>query len=189
MVSFFLSPVGGSGGDSVMPQCVRALIGFTMLLPAGLLASAQWAPQTLRPPASEQVLSQVHATGEQIYTCKADGTQFAWTLKGVVAQLTDKDGKAFGKHYSGPTWEANDGSRVTGKAVSNYPSPDKDAIPWLLVSVASHGGGEGVLTKVTSIQRLNTQGGKAPVGGCGKASVDREVRVPYTADYVFFAPK
>ena len=120
--------------------------------------------------------------------CKADGAQFAWNLKGVDAQLTDKDGKPFGKHYSGPTWEANDSSRITGKAAANYPSPDKDAIPWLLLSVASHSG-EGALTKVTSIQRLNTRGGKAPAGGCDKAHVDQEVRIPYTADYVFFAAK
>ena len=172
-----------------MRQCVPALTGFTMFLAAGFLASAQGAPEALRPPANEQLLSQAHATGVQIYGCKADGAQFAWTLKGVDAQLTDKDGKPFGKHYSGPTWEAKDGSRITGKAAANYPSPDKDAIPWLLISVASHSGGEGALTKVTSIQRLNTRGGKEPAGGCDKAHVDQEVRVPYTADYVFFAAK
>ena len=88
-----------------MRQCVPALTGFTTFLAAGLLASAQWAPQTLRPPANEQLLSQVHATRAQIYGFKADGAQFAWTLKGVDARLTDKDGKPFGKHYSGPTWE------------------------------------------------------------------------------------
>jgi hypothetical protein len=75
-----------------------------------------------------------------------------WTLKGGDAQLADKDGKPFGKHYSGPTWEASDGSRITGKAAANYPSLDKDAIPWLLISVASHSGGEGALTRVTSIK-------------------------------------
>jgi hypothetical protein len=172
-----------------MRRCVPALTGFTMFLAAAFVTSAQSTPETLRPPANEQLLSQVHAKGEQIYSCKADGAQFAWTLKGVEAQLADKDGKPFGKHYTGPTWEANDGSRLTGKAAANYPSPEKDSIPWLLVSVVSHSGGEGALTKVTSIQRLNTKGGKAPADGCDKAHVDKEVRVPYTADYLFFAPK
>ena len=91
-----------------MRRCLPALTGFTMFLAAALVTSAQSAPETLRPPANEQLLSQVHAKGEQIYSCKADGAQFAWTLKGVEAQLTDKDGKPFGKHYSAPTWEAND---------------------------------------------------------------------------------
>ena len=102
-----------------MRQCVLALTGFTMFLAAGFLASAQGAPEALRPPANEQLLSQAHATGVQIYGCKADGAQFAWTLKGVDAQLTDKYGKPFGKHYSGPTWEANDSaSRENGGQLS-----------------------------------------------------------------------
>ena len=145
-------------------------------------------PQELRPPSNEQLLLQVHAKGDQIYTCKQGVTQFAWTLKGPEAQLTDKDGKPFGKHYAGPSWEANDGSRITGKAAANAPSPDNDSIPWLLVTVVSHGG-EGVLARVTSIQRLNTKGGTAPASGCDSAHAGQDVRVPYTADYLFYAPK
>ena len=102
-----------------MRRCLPALTGFTMFLAAVFVTSAQSTPETLRPPANEQLLSQVHAKGEQIYSCKADGAQFAWTLKGVEAQLTDKDGKPFGKHYSGPTWEANDSaSRENGGQLS-----------------------------------------------------------------------
>jgi hypothetical protein len=47
--------------------------------------------------------------------------------------------------------------------------------------------GAGVLAGVTSIQRLNTQGGKPPSSGCDAAHVGRELRVRYSADYVFFA--
>jgi len=60
--------------------------------------------------ANEQLLLQVHAKGDQIYTCKSDAAQFTWTLKAPDAQLFDKDGKPFGKHFAGPSWEANDGS-------------------------------------------------------------------------------
>ncbi|HXZ14184.1 MAG TPA: DUF3455 domain-containing protein [Candidatus Sulfotelmatobacter sp.] len=156
------------------------------LLP--VTASGQEAPQKLQPPANEQLLLRVHAKGDQIYTCKADGTQAAWTLKAPDAQLFDKEGKAFGKHFAGPSWEANDGSRVTGKAVANEPSPDPDSIPWLLVTVVSRSG-EGALARVTSIQRLNTKGGKAPSTGCDAAHAGQELRVAYSADYLFFAPK
>ena len=83
---------------------------------------------------------------------------------------------------------ASDGSRVTGKAVANAPSPDADSIPWLLVTVVGHEGG-GVLSPVTSIQRLNTKGGKAPAAGCDAEHMAKEVRVPYTANYLFFAAK
>jgi hypothetical protein len=151
-------------------------------------ASAQQIPQQLQPPAGEQLLLQVHAKGDQVYICKEGATEFSWGLKAPDAQLFDKDGKPFGKHFAGPSWEANDGSRVTGKAVANAPSPDPDSIPWLLVNVVGHEG-TGALSRATSIQRLNTKGGKAPASGCDSVHAGQEVRVPYSADYLFYAPK
>jgi hypothetical protein len=150
--------------------------------------AAQQVPKELEPPAAERMILQVHAKGDQVYTCKATDGKFAWTLKAPDAQLFDKSGKPFGKHFAGPSWEANDGSGVTGKAVANAPSPDSDSIPWLLLTVASRKG-EGALARVTSIQRINTKGGKAPASGCDAAHDGAEARVAYTADYVFFAPK
>jgi hypothetical protein len=75
-----------------------------------------------------------------------------------------------------------------GKAAANVPSPNADSIPWLLVKVVSHEG-KGLLTPVTSIQRINTKGGKAPAFGCDVGHAGQEVRVPYSAEYLFFAPK
>ncbi len=152
------------------------------------VADAQQVPQQLQPPAGGKLLLQVQAKGDQIYSCKEEAGKFAWGLKAPDAQLFDKDGKLFGKHFAGPSWEASDGSRITGKAVANAPAPDADSIPWLLVTVVGHEGG-GVLSPVTSIQRLNTKGGKAPAAGCDPEHVAKEVRVPYTASYLFFAAK
>ncbi len=149
----------------------------------------QQIPQQLQPPANEQVVLQVHAKGDQVYTCKGDAAQFTWTLKAPDAKLFDKDGKAFGKHFAGPSWEAGDGSRVTGKAVANAPSPDADSIPWLLVTIVGHSGNDGVLSHATTIQRLNTKGGKAPATGCDAAHAGQESRAPYSADYVFYEPR
>jgi hypothetical protein len=151
-------------------------------------AVAQQVPQALQVPANEELLGQVHAKGAQIYSCKMDGTGAGWTLKAPEAELFEKDGKAFGKHFAGPSWEASDGSRVVGKAAANAPSPDADSIPWLLVKVVSHEG-KGLLTPVTSIQRIDTKGGKAPASGCDVGHAGQEVRVPYSAEYLFFAPK
>ena len=153
-----------------------------------LTAQAQQVPAQIQAPANEQLLLQVHAKGDQVYTCKEGVTQFAWTLKAPDAQLFDKDGKPFGKHFAGPSWEANDGSRVKGTAVANAPSPDADSIPWLLVNIVGHEG-SGVLSRATTIQRINTKGGKAPASGCDSAHAGQEVRVPYSADYLFYAPK
>jgi len=163
-----------------------AVIAVRLIFPFAL--GAQQVPQQLQPPAGEQLLLQVHAKGDQIYTCKQDGMQYAWTLKAPEAQLFDKDGKPFGKHFAGPSWEAKDGSRVTGKAVANVPSPDADSIPWLLVNIVSHEG-TGVLSRATTIQRLNTKGGKAPAAGCDASHASQEVHAPYSADYLFYAPK
>jgi hypothetical protein len=151
-------------------------------------ANAQQVPKELQPPANEHVLLRVHANGDQIYTCKEDGGQYAWTLKGPEAQLVAENGKPFGKHFAGPSWEASDGSRVTGKALANAASPDGDSIPWLLLTVVGHSG-DGVLARVTSVQRINTKGGKAPESGCDTAHVGAEIRAHYSADYVFFAPQ
>jgi Protein of unknown function (DUF3455) len=150
--------------------------------------SAQDVPPELQPPAGQHALMQVHAKGYQVYSCKANGAQFAWTLTAPDAQLYDKDGKLFGTHFAGPSWKANDGSQVTGKAAANAPSPDPNSIPWLLVTVVSHRGA-GVLEHVTSVQRINTQGGKAPAAGCDADHVGREARMHYSADYIFFAPQ
>jgi hypothetical protein len=157
-------------------------------LRGSLSARAQQVPQQIQPPANEQLLLQVHANGDQVYTCKGDAGQAVWALKAPDAQLFDKDGKPFGKHFAGPSWEASDGSRITGKAVANVPSPDADSIPWLLVNIVGHEG-SGVLSRATSIQRINTKGGKAPASGCDAAHVGQELRVAYSADYLFYAPK
>jgi hypothetical protein len=175
-----------------MRHHLRGFTSATLLLAASaalsLSTTAQQVPQQLQPPANEQLFLQVHAKGDQVYTCKGNSAQFTWTLKAPDAQLFDKDGKPFGKHFAGPSWEASDGSRVSGKAVANAPSPDANSIPWLLVNIVSHDG-TGVLARATTIQRLNTNGGKAPSSGCDASHADQELRVPYSADYLFYAPK
>jgi Protein of unknown function (DUF3455) len=162
-----------------------------LVVAGGLFSSsvnAQRVPERLQPPSKEKLLLQVHAKGDQVYSCKPEGAQFGWMLKAPEAQLFSQDGKPFGKHFAGPSWEANDGGRVIGKTVANAPSPDADSIPWLLVTVVSRTG-QGVLARVTSIQRLNTKGGKPPTSSCDGAHVGKELRVPYSADYFFFVPR
>jgi hypothetical protein len=175
-----------------MRKGLRGIASATLLAAActalPLSVAAQQVPQLIQAPAGERLLLQVHAKGDQVYACKGDGGQFTWTLKTPDAQLFGKDGKLFGKHFAGPSWEASDGSRVTGKAVANAPSPDADSIPWLLVNIVSHDG-KGVLSSATTIQRINTKGGKAPATGCDASHVGQEVRVPYSADYLVYAPK
>jgi hypothetical protein len=175
-----------------MSNPIRGIASAILLVTATVAlifsAAAQQVPQQLQPPAGEQLVLQLHAKGYQVYTCKEGVSQYEWVLKAPDAQLFDKDGKPFGKHFAGPSWEANDGSRVSGQMVAAVPSPDADSIPWLLVKVLSHEG-TGVLSAVNFIQRLNTKGGKAPSSGCDESHAAREIRAPYSADYLFYAPK
>ncbi len=54
-------------------------------------------------------------------------------------------------------------------------------IPWLKLEVVSRRG-TGILTDVTTVQRINTQGGKLD-GACERAGTYQSM--PYSADYVF----
>jgi hypothetical protein len=145
-------------------------------------------PDAIQAPAGLEVLVYAHATGSQIYTCQAgaDG-KFAWILKAPEAELRDRSDKVIGQHSAGPSWKLKDGSEVTGKAIAHVDSLDEASIPWLLVNVVSHAG-NGLLSSVTTIQRVRTHGGKAPAEGCDAAHHDAETKSSYTADYYFYAP-
>lgn len=133
---------------------------------------------------SGPVLAAVHATGFQVYTLKADTNgKLAWALKAPDATFDNGAGLT-GKHYAGPTWESStDGSKVVAKKIKDHASPAPDAVPWLLLEATSHTG-DGLMSKVTFIQRIHTTGGKAPP--VGDANVGAESRIPYTADYIFY---
>jgi hypothetical protein len=145
-------------------------------------------PDAIQAPAGEEVVLLAHATGSQIYTCQAsaDG-KISWTLKAPDAELHDRKDKVIGQHSAGPSWKLKDGSEVTGKAAAHVDSLDGQSIPWLLVKVVSHSG-NGLLTNVTTIQRVRTHGGQPPAEGCDAAHRDAETKSSYTADYYFYAP-
>jgi hypothetical protein len=90
-----------------------------------------------------------------------------------------------GQHYAGPTWEANDGSKVMGEVKAKADAPEAKTIPWLLLAARSHAG-NGIFSQVNWIQRVNTVGGTAPTGGCDRAYQNREIGINYTADYYFY---
>jgi hypothetical protein len=146
-------------------------------------------PESLKAPAGEEVILMGHATGVQIYMCQAETEQkSAWVLKAPEAELTDATGKQIVHHFAGPAWQHVDGSEVTGKVVAKQDAPKADAIPWLLLSAASHAG-EGVLARVTTIQRIRTEGGLPPkASDCNVSANGKESRSAYSADYYFYAP-
>jgi len=175
------------------PLARAALAAITLSLlqaSASATAAAITAPDNLQLAPAQTLALEAHAVGVQIYTCdtaKTEGAAPAWTLKAPDAILSDASGAKVATHYAGPTWEAPDGSKVVGKVkASAMPSPD--TIPWLLLDVKSTAG-TGIFSQITAVQRVATEGGKAPQDGCTAASMGREVRVPYQAVYRFYTTK
>jgi hypothetical protein len=102
--------------------------------------------------------------------------------------------------FGNATWQSSvDTSRVwaavlNGNVIPAGPGepscPNAGSIPCLLLQTvgATEGPTGGtLLSQTTFIQRLNTNGGSAPVDGCfTSADVGKQALVPYTADYFFY---
>ncbi len=120
---------------------------ISLLALAGCAALAQAAdivPENLRAPQTQWMLIETKATGVQIYECspgKADPAKYEWAFKGPEAELFDGKGAKVGKHYGGPTWESNDGSKVMGEVVD----PDVHAGKPEIDAQLGNGGGSAFL--------------------------------------------
>src|SRR5262245_10537433 len=74
---------------------------YKLVIAGGILALANGpqisppeVPDSIKAPAGEKIVLQVHATGSQIYVCQVSTDQkFSWTLKAPEAELTDANGK------------------------------------------------------------------------------------------------
>jgi hypothetical protein len=129
----------------------------------------------------EAVVAKLHAEGAQLYACKANAAgQLTWQFREPVATLLDGD-KTVGRHYAGPQWEMSDGSALEARVSARSTGATPQDIPLLKLDVSSRRG-TGLLSDVTTIQRINTKGGVAE-GPCTSAGA--MMSVPYSADYVF----
>lgn len=166
-----------------------AMIALSALGSTGILAIAGQAladqpgrpgPATLRPPRDVTAVATFEVqNGAQVYACRGG----AFVLTAPEATLVSGERRIH--HSGGPSWRSEqDGSTVTAAKVVE--SPVTGSIPELLLRVGAHTGPAGELSGVTFIQRLRTSGGVAPAGTCREGA---EQAVPYTADYVFFAPR
>jgi hypothetical protein len=142
--------------------------------------------QSIAPPAAESEVLKVDAIGVQIYECKLNDQKApAWAFVAPEADLFDATGKVIGKHYIGPTWEGNDGSKVVAKLAARTNATKEQAIPHLLLT-ASSTDAKGMFSALKSIQRLSTVGGIAPAVGCATDSIGKQARVYYAAEYRYF---
>jgi hypothetical protein len=163
-----------------------ALLSATLVagaaVPAGAGSKPPAVPPEIQVPAGQKVVLDVVGKGVQIYDCNP--AMLAWTFREPAAVLSDHRRRPVGVHFVGPTFESFDGSAVVGARPKSV-QPDPTAIPWLLLE-ADANRGDGVLSRVDYVQRLETRGGLAPAGACDPAK-DATVAVPYRARYVFYA--
>jgi Protein of unknown function (DUF3455) len=166
--------------------CLLALSHTTLACSAQSPAT----PANLETSANQELAITLTGRGVQVYKCATAtnaANKYEWTLKGPEADLFDADGRKVGRHYAGPTWELDDGSKVIGRVKTKVDAPDGKGIPWLLLDVVQAGGAK--LGKVQSIQRIETVGGKAPAEPTDAKNLGKEVRVEYSATYKFYVPK
>lgn len=159
-------------------------LGACTAMAAGTYSQADL-PPPIQVPAGNAVAWETVGTGDITYECKAKENmkdQTEWVFAGPKAVLKDRQGRQIGTYYGPPaTWEANDGSKLTGTQVAVAPAGAGN-LPYQLVR-ANPVVGSGALTGVTHIQRVALKGGVAPQAAC---AAGQKTTVPYQADYIFW---
>ena len=145
-------------------------------------------PALIQVAAGNSVVLEALAKGTITYACRKEKeplTTYKWIVVGEQAVLSDNEGKEIGT-YSGPParWSVDDKSFVNGSQVAVSPNGAKN-IPFQLVK-SDVAGGQGLLTAVSYVQRVNTQGGVAPSKKCSANNQGDKVEVDYNAEYRFW---
>ena len=143
-------------------------------------------PAALAPAADQRLRFYRPATGAQVYMCTASASGVAgWVFVAPQANLYNDDNDLVGTHFIGPVWQGNDGSSVKAAKVAAA-TVDVTAVPWLLLKSVGNTG-PGHFAEISTVQRLNTTGGKAPDASlCTLATLNTIKQVAYTADYFFY---
>lgn len=129
---------------------------------------------------------QLAAQGVQIFRCEKRDSGYAWVFRQPEAQLADATGKTVARHGANFSFENADGSRLVATVAEYDDAPNPADLRWLLMNTRSYG--DGAFTGVTQVQRVNTRGGMPPAR-CEAAQAGQLLRVPFTADFVFYRLK
>lgn len=113
---------------------------------------------------------------------------FEWVFVAPQANLYNAKNEKVGTHSVGPAWQLSGSitDSIYGQQFSppkSAPSPDPNSIDWLLLMPKTGTVPTGIFSNVSYIQRIATNGGKAPA--TLPKSADETVDVKYTAVYRF----
>lgn len=170
---------------------MRKTIPVLLLLAAAPLAHAAISPpnvpRVLVPPPQEEAAFALDVSGVQVYQCSAVGLGgYGWAYTAPDAMLYE-DSREVARTTSPGLWESlRDRSSLTAIPRTSVPAGAGN-LPWMLMRAAPLGE-TGMFAGVTSLLRIDTAGGAAPGAGCTDDRVGQEVRVPFTARYVFYRP-
>jgi hypothetical protein len=168
---------------------LAALAALALALPgtAAALSEPSGLDGKLRASSDEEPALLLSGAGTHVYTCRAMGTDpetYAWAF--VAPDATLREGtRSVARHASLNQWESTVDASSVGGSIRAAQAAGGDNLPWLLMR-ATPAGDAGLFAGVTSIQRVNTQGGVAPAGGCDANHQGEESRVAFSADYYFY---
>ena len=175
----------------------RLISHASLTLSAAMLMAAPgaWAqsnlPENIRVPDGHKMAMTTVGVGEITYECKEKANapgEMEWFFVGPKAQLNDTNGKQVGTYFGPPaTWQALDGSKVTGTQLAVAPAGAGN-LPYQLVK-ANPAEGKGAMNGVSYIQRVALKGGVAPASDCTATNKGQRQVVPYQADYIFWASR
>ncbi len=140
----------------------------------------------IKTPDTVEPVMRLQGRGVQVFRCEAHGSGYSWVYRLPEAELVDGSGKPLVRHGANFSFEHGDGSRLLGTIVKYDDAPDPKDLRWLLLSTRSFG--EGALSGITFVQRVNTVGGMPP-SRCDASQQSRLLRVDFSADFVFYKPR
>lgn len=167
------------------------LAAACVLAAAPLAQAAMEIPDSIKVPEGHKIALETVGVGSITYECKAKADNAAateWVFVGPKAVLNDRSGKQVGTYFGPPaTWQAQDGSKITGTQLAVAPSSPGN-LPYQLVK-ANPAEGKGAMLGVAYVQRVALKGGVAPASACTEAQKGKQEQVSYQADYIFWAAK
>ena len=132
----------------IIQPLTRIALAATVMASFSHVALADMTPADVQVPDGNTIALETVGVGAISYMCemKDDGNT-GWVFKGPHAALNDSENMQVGSYYGPPaTWEALDGSKITGTQLATAANGDGN-IPLQLVE-ANPAEGEGAMTGV-----------------------------------------
>jgi uncharacterized protein DUF3455 len=130
-----------------------------------------------------------YAEGVQKYKAQvkagSNPVAYEWVFVAPQADLYDAKNQKVGTHSAGPSWQLSATDSIYGQhfTPAKTISADPNSIDWLLLMPKVGKTATGLFSSVSYIQRIVTEGGKAPA--MPPVNINETADVKYTAIYRF----